>query len=305
LLQARHDLNRAGFTKAAPKSLRRAVSTPHGRRAVQTVLRLVKAAHIGIDMMDIVVCGAVAPYGPLLGGKLVSLLLAGPDIVRAYGQRYRDASSIIASSMAGRPISRSPRLVLLMTTSLYRVASSQYNRLKVPSEYHGGNGTLEFIDLEHTAGFGSYHFSRTTIEAMEVLLARSARGREVNSIFGEGVNPKLRKMRSALNIVGLPTDHLLKHGAPRIVYGIPLATNFRDVLIGRAKRPHYITAAGADGTNRIVSFWLDRWLSGRIEREGVLEAVAQHSTAYPIEHGARVNLESQAERVESLFAMEA
>jgi hypothetical protein len=306
LLQARYDLNRAGFNRSSPERLKRALETPHGRRAVRTILRLVKASHVGIDMMDIVVCGAVAPYAPILGGKLVSMLLASPDVIRAYEQRYRDTSSIIASSMAGRPVSRSPRLVLLMTTSLYRVASSQYNRLKVPAQYHGGGGTLEFIDLEHTAGFGSYHFSKATVDAMEVLLARAARGREVNSIFGEGVNPKLRKMRSALNIVGLPTDHLLKHGSPRIVYGVPLASNFREILIGRERRPRYISADGSDGTDGIIRFWFERWLSRRIERDGVLDAVAQHSTSYPVEHGARVDLPgSQPEEPASFFAMEA
>lgn len=295
ILQARSDLIRVGFTTPSPQKLRKAVATPGGRRAVQTILRLTKGSHVGIDMMDIIVCGAVAPYGPLLGGKLVSLLQASPDVVRAYAKRYKDASSVIASSMAGRPIKRLPRLVLLMTTSLYRVTSSQYNRLKVGAECHGGDGVLQFIDLEHTAGFGSYHFSKTTVDAMEVILARSERGREVNSIFGEGVNPKLRKARSALHSVGLPADYLLKHGAPRIIYAVPLATNFREVLIGRERRPRYIAPCSPQATAALIKFWHERWLDRRIQRQGVLAAVASHTTEYPVSHGARVNVQQQSD----------
>ena len=255
LLRARRDLIRTGFTKTSPERLRRVVGTSIGRRAVLTVLRLVKASRVGIDMMDISVCGAVDPYRSILGGKLVSLLLASPDVVEAYAERYRSTSSIIASSMAGRAVKRTPRLVLLMTTSLYGVASSQYNRLKVHPDRHSGEGTLEYQDLAHTAGFGSYHFSKPTMTAMEILLAQAERGREVNSIFGEGVNPKFRKVRAALEKLGLPSDTLLQHGSRRIVYGVPLASNFRDILVRRARRPNYIlpsSRGGNPGSDRVL-----------------------------------------------------
>lgn len=290
LLRTRRDLIDAGFTKTSPKRLREAMDSPAGLRAIRTVLRYVKAAHVGIDMMDISVCGAVDPYRPILGGKLVSLLLASPAVVEAYNARYRGAISVIASSMAGRAVRRRPHLVLLMTTSLYQVAAAQYNRLKVNSANDRLDGTLEYKKIEYTAGFGSYHFSNSTIDAMEILLARAEGGRQVNSIFGEGVNPKLRKIRGALEAVGLPSDHLLKHGAKRLIYAVPLASNFDDVLIGRAQRPRYIVEQSERGTEALIDFWFDRWLTKRIERDGVLEEVAAHSTAYPIEHGARVTL---------------
>ena len=78
-------------------------------------------------------------------------------------------------------------------------------------------------------GYGSYHFSQASIDYLETLLGRAGGGRKVNSIFGEGVNPLMRKLRDGLAEVGLPTDDLLCHGNPRVVYGVPLAHNFRDV----------------------------------------------------------------------------
>ena len=84
------------------------------------------------------VCGAVQPYNAILGGKLVAMLAASPEIVVEYRHRYSAAQSEIASSMAGRPIVRTPVLVLLGTTSLYGVGSSQYNRIEIPCDRIGG-----------------------------------------------------------------------------------------------------------------------------------------------------------------------
>lgn len=304
LLDARRRLLEVGFTSPTRSSLRRALDNREAVRAVQTVLRHVKAAHVGVNMMDITVCGAVAPYNLLLGGKLVSLLMASPDVTAAYNARYRSASSVIASSMAGRKVQRSPQLVLLGTTSLYGVGSSQYNRLRIPAEAIGGSTKRElaFIPLGKTVGYGSYHFSGETMRAIEPVLRQLQHGRPVNSIFGEGVNPKLRKVRSALDAVELPSDLLLQHGSPRLVYAVPLATNFRDVLLGRARRARYILPPSPTTTARIVDFWCTRWLARRVESPGVIDAVAKESLVNPVRHGARVVLPEVPEEVGPLFS---
>jgi hypothetical protein len=117
-------------------------------------------------------------------------------------------------------------------------------------------------------------------------------GRKVNSIFGEGVNPLMRKMREALNMVNLPSEILLRHGNKRIIYGIPLARNFRRVLLGLDDRPNYLL--GLDDphakTDRLSDFWRRRWLSGRIDNASVLQEVQSHQLSYPVRHGARVVL---------------
>jgi len=297
LLDARRRLQRAGFRKATAECLTRAISRPGFKQAVSTILRHVKATHAGVDMMDITVCGAIAPYNPLLGGKLVSLLMAAPQVRTAYASRYASAVSVIASAMAGRPVRRRPNLVLLGTTSLYDIAPAQYNRLRMPAERAGGaqGQELRFFEIGQTVGFGSFHFSRQTMELIELILARLQRGRPVNSIFGEGVNPKLRKVRSALDLIGLPSDTLLQHRSPRIIYAVPLATNFREVLLGLAQRAAPIIPPTDQATVAIVDFWRERWLAKRIEREHVLEDVARHTLAYPIRHGARVRLPSRVD----------
>lgn len=290
LLSIRRDLEEAGFIRPVASKLRKALATARGQRAVLSVLRRTKAKHVGVNMMDITVCGAVAPYNALLGGKLVSLLMASSEVRRAYSAHYADATSVIASGMAARPVNRAPELVLLGTTSLYATSPSQYNRLRAPAAALGGRpgAEIRYEPLGRTGGFGSYHFSEETTEAMEVLLARHQRGREVNSIFGEGVSPKLRKVRAALDQVGLPADLLLRHGQSRLVYGVALAENFRDVLIGTGAAPRYILPERAGTAKAIGRFWVHRWLSGRINHAETIAAVAEHALCYPIKHGARV-----------------
>ncbi len=303
LLEARARLISSGFDEPTKQALKVALSKPAGRRAVQTVLRQVRAAHVGIDMLDITVCGAIAPYNVLLGGKLVSMLMASPEIVAAYARRYRNACSVIASAMAGRAIRRRPNLVLLGTTSLYGVASSQYNRVRIPADRVGASGDVQLVRLGRTAGFGSYHFSRETIEELEAVAASAQRGRQVNSIFGEGVNPKLRKVRGALDSVGLPSQALLQHGSPRLIYALPLASNFREVLIGKAKRPKYFLPQAPAGTaaNAITAYWRERWLGPRAQRPDVLRAVTEHSLSFPVTHGARVELPNREDDNDGLL----
>src|SRR5205814_3625576 len=48
------------------------------RNVVSRLSRLRKGERVGINIMDITVCGAVAPYNALLGGKLMCLLLCSP-----------------------------------------------------------------------------------------------------------------------------------------------------------------------------------------------------------------------------------
>jgi len=271
------------------------------RDAIRQLVRRIKSVHVGIDMMDITVCGAVAPYNHVLGGKLVCMLLTSPEVVQRYARRYQDQASVIASSMKGAAVKRYPRLVALFTTSLYAEGSSQYNRVKIPSEAIGGqpNDVVRYEELGHSEGYGSFHFSSSTIREINVLLSRRIEGRRVNSIFGEGVNPLMRKIREALEQTGFPADPILKHGMPRLVYAVKLARNAGDVLLGLTTRPRYLIPHDhhAERTQLIATYWRKRWLSSRINTPGVLDAVAAHTLSYPVRHGARVPLPSDPEQV--------
>jgi len=92
--------------------------------------------------------------------------------------------------------------------------------------------------------------------------------------------------------LGLSSDELLNHGGPRLVYGVPLAHNFREYLLGFDARPRYFLPPrrAAAATRQMVRWWAERWLSPRIARDDVLERLGLHTLVRPIRHGARVTL---------------
>lgn len=299
LLEVRKTWHEVGFDSPTAEKLRELLKTKEGRRSIELLLRRVKSDQVGIDMLEITTCGALPPYTHILGGKLVAMLLASLEIVEAYRRFYGGLPSVIASSIAGKPVCRRPNLVYLGTTSLYGVGSSLYNRISIPAEEVGGKTgeVLKYYELGHTEGFGMTHFSRDTSDSIEALLTAKHPERRVNSIFGEGVSPRIRKFRVGLEVVGLPSEKLLKHGSPRIVYGLPLASNFQEILLGRHARPKYLLPNGdtKGTTRRIADYWVRRWLSMRVENAAALAEVERDTLILPVTHRARVVLPEAAE----------
>lgn len=290
-LWTRSVLNAAFDGKPTAEKLAALAATASGSDAIRRVLKKAKADRVGIAVADITVCGAIQPYNGLLGGKLTAMLAASPEVVLEYRRRYARAESEIASSVAGRSIVRAPNLVLLGTTSLYGVGSSQYNRIRIPAGRLGGadEDAIRYEELGRSEAFGTSQYSEETVAALADLVQQSDEQR-VNSIFGEGVSPKLRKLRRALDLLNLPSALLLRHHRPRVIYAVSLIKNLGDHLIGVARRPDYIIPvdAGRHATDEIAAWWRERWLRNRITSDEVLEEVSRHSLVHPITHGARV-----------------
>ncbi len=291
LLKARLAVQEEGNGLKRQSDLLRLISTRRGKEAVRIILRKAKADRVGIYVADISVCGAIQPYNAILGGKLTAMLATSPEVVKAYEARYRTAESEIASSMAGRPIIRLPQLALLGTTSLYGVGSSQYNRIRIPSERLGGcDGIgIRYLELGRSEAYGTSHYSDQTVDALTKVAEQSDGGQRVNSIFGEGVSPKLRKVRQGLDALGFPSDALLQHHRKRIVYGISLITNLGDFLVGIQKNPQYVfpMTEPSKVSMQIADWWRERWLAKRLDSDQALAEVELHTLSLPISHGAR------------------
>lgn len=296
-LRVRAVLDEAFGGKPTAEKLATLAKTGYGSDVIRRVLKKAKADRVGIAVADISVCGAVQPYNALLGGKLAAMMAASPEVVHQYRRRYVEAQSEIASSMAGRPIVRASKLVLLGTTSLYGAGSSQYNRIKIPAARLGGNAedVIRYVELGRSKAFGTSQYSEETIDAL-VCLVQQSDAQRVNSIFGEGVSPKLRKVRQALDLLNLPSGVLLRHHRPRVVYAVSLIRNLGDYLIGLAKRPEYIVPVneGVVATVAIGAWWRERWLRNRIMSDDVLDEIERHTTVRPVTHGARVPLQCVA-----------
>lgn len=303
LLRARAALRPFLGTRPTAEGLRKALADPQGKRAIAGVLRRAKAESVGTEIADLAVCGAIAPYNAILGGKLISMLAVSPAAVRAYRDKYSGYHSEIASAVAGLPIQRRANLAFIGTTSLYGSGSSQYNRIRVPAAVLGGTADIEFKQLGKSRSYGTSHLSGNSVTALVRLAEQSSTGARVNSIFGEGVNPKLRKVRTGLSLLGWPAGELLQHGRQRIVYGISLVSNLLPYLLGADDQPDYVFPAGtADDVDKISGWWMQRWLAHRIQSEDVLAEVARHRTDRPeVGHGARVSLPALDKPEDTLF----
>lgn len=267
LLNARYVLLSTEESLSGADDLRGFWQFAEGNRAIRTLIRANKKRKVGINLMDVIVCGAISPYNILLGGKLATMLLAGPQVVSEYAEKYRNYASKIASQLKGEAVMRDPQLVFLGTTSLYASSSSQYNRIRIPTP---SDDELRLINMGFTKGYGSVHFSADTRTHLTRLLAHTNSAQLINNRFGEGVNPKLRRVSAGLAAIGITAvDRFIKHRSKRIVYGLPLCTNSYAFLRGEVETPHYYFPIESDeeiqnGSEFIVNFWRKRWFLPRI-----------------------------------------
>jgi hypothetical protein len=274
------------------EGLIKAFSDSKARAQMRRVVRRARGERVGTVIADLTVCGAVAPYNALTAGKLVGALAVSPRVLTAYRKKYARPSEI-ASAMAGRPILREPRLSFVGTTSLYGTGSSQYNRLFWPAEVMGGNSDVRmgFHELGRSRSFGTSHFSSETVDALVRLSTLRGSLVRVNNLFGEGVSPRLRKVRLGIAALGWPANELLKHGRERILYGVPLVDNLRDYSLGIDEEPEYLLNPDLpEADTRVAKWWFERWCRQRATRQDVLESMRSHRLVRPVRHGARVPL---------------
>jgi Domain of unknown function (DUF4338) len=281
-----------GGEASALVGLEKALKNPQARAQIRRVIRRARGERVGTVVADLTVCGAVAPYNALAAGKLVGALAVSPKVLTAYRAKYSRASEI-ASAMAGRAIEREARLSFIGTTSLYGTGSSQYNRLFWPTTVMGGTteAKMGFFELGRSRSFGTSHFSEETVHALVRLSQLNGSLVRVNSIFGEGVSPRLRKVRHGLAALGWPANELLKHGRERILYGVPLVNNLREFSLGIDQEPDYLIDPDLeDSDGKVTAWWLDRWALRRAAQPVVQESMRSHRLVHPIQHGARVPL---------------
>ena len=271
LLDAKRTFQALDWTKGGQALLDALMQHPNGLRTISTAMIEVRKAGLSSQVADVSVCGAVAPYNGLLGGKLVALLMASEEVRDAYRQRYAGQVSIISSQMAGRAVYRPAELKALTTTSLYGNGSSQYNRLRLRASDHPVlDHDIEWRELAKTAGYGTVHLGSTTVRVLREVSERMYRARRINHRFGEGASPRMRQIREAAEALGIDATMVLHHATPRIFYGCELHPGAIDELMGL----YPSTESHSHPASVIASLWRQRWLSKRIQSQDVLEQVA-------------------------------
>jgi len=199
------------------------------------------------SVFDAYVLGAVPPYSLILGAKLIGSLVAAEEIRVEFRERYAHKEGIISKR------AKEPHLVLITTTSALG-RSSVYNRLRLP-------GNVNFIKIGTTDGWGHFTVTDELFQQVRAVLKTNGDPYFNNYKFGQGPSWRLRALRKACHILGVD-ENMLRHGIKREVYAIPLATNWRDILLGRETIPEYQSR----NVSEIAIEALHRWVIPRSER---------------------------------------
>jgi hypothetical protein len=272
LLAAKKTFKDLEWTAPGPRLLAALLSSAEGQRAIGVALQELRKAGLASQIADLSVCGAIAPYNVLLGGKLVALAVTSREVREIWRERYEGQTSIIGSQMAGRPMCRPADLKILTTTSLYGAGSSQYNRLRLRrSDFAQLKTDIIWSELDRTAGFGTVHLGQPHGADAARNRGRQHRARRVNNRFGEGTSPRLRQVREGLEVLGIRSDEVLHHAMPRIMYACSLAPGADAQLLGiRADKNGPSTPLAA-----IAEAWRERWLLQRCTRPNVLDRLRE------------------------------
>jgi hypothetical protein len=200
------------------------------------------------NVMDIFVLGAVPPYNRLLCGKLIALAACSNEVRRVVEKKYRGTKTVI------RKEKKDSRLALLTTGSALG-RSSLYDRIKFDNH-------LVYQRIGSSEGYGHFHFNDGLFEEMTRFVSICTPRLAHSNRFGQGPNWKMRISRYCLERLGMGKE-LQQHGIAREIYAIPLASNFREFLLGTDKRPEFIDRPFA----QMSIYFKQRWMVGRAQRE--------------------------------------
>ena len=182
-----------------------------------------------VHTMSAYVVGAVRPYSDLLGGKLVTSLIASREVGEMFEERYGHTTGLISGQRKNAKLA-----LVTFTSALGR--SSIYNRVKL----YNGSSEHPAVALHRegvTKGFGHFQIKEEHFLQLRRVLSEDEH-HNVSPRMGTGPNWKIRIARAGLERLGFENvDSVLRHGIQREVYVMPVADNAREFLMGQEKEP--------------------------------------------------------------------
>lgn len=185
------------------------------------------------------VLGAVPPYNTILGSKLVALTTMFPEVRKLFREKYKDNQTVISNKH------KLPELVYIDTYGAFK-KSAIYTRL------------LNWNFVDYTKGQSHIHL--TANGSWETVKKFVPEERFDTYKYGQGSNWKLRTLRVGLENLGFD-EKLLRIGWKRAYYACPLATNWREFLTMKHKKPRFIKYSKKD----LIDVWRNRWVNDRLE----------------------------------------
>ena len=231
-----------------------------------------------VNVMDAYVVGAVPPYASLLGGKLVTSLIASDEVARTFEERYSSSVGGISGEK------KQARLALVSVTSALG-RSSMYNRLKLMpgTQSQTGKPVVELRRLGETTGYGHFQITDDLFSRLRQVLQEDGHKYADGHQFGDGPNWRIRVVRAGLGTVGLDPDKVLRHGIRREVYVMPIAKNAQAFLAGRDSTLQFDHRS----VQELSALARDRWIIPRAKRKPeYLQFRRKQLLAKPVGHSS-------------------
>jgi hypothetical protein len=229
------------------------------RRERSRNLRGIKMQRIAA-IADLYVSQAIPPYNELTAGKLLCLMMLSNEVRDLFHCKYVGRQTEITKREAAD-------LVLLVTTTIFGLRSSLYNRLRFL-------GQTVYIPVGETSGFGTFQVSEADFLKMRHYLATL--DKEPSNAFGKGSNWRMRVIRTYYDLrhkkePGYENtgNSKLQHGQHRGVFVAPLAYNARAYLTGEDD----IINPYDWPIEELVEWWKERWLKARANNPEVMARV--------------------------------
>lgn len=224
-------------------------------------LRVLRDLTIPRVNVELVICGALPPFGKFRVGKLVASM-AGHPHVRAFVDRD---FGVIAKSVFDTERLKlelpSVGALIVTTKGLYPGHSSQYNGVRLP----GRSTMLKMRKLGDTDGKTTSHLSDRTMR-LATRTITELNGEEISRTFGAGGAKRQRTITQAVRLLGLSSEICFAH-VSRPVYGVTLVNNLKRVVLFN-ERPEWLATpferaeiGEIEAFERdTVAMWRTRWL---------------------------------------------
>jgi hypothetical protein len=206
--------------------------------------------------LEATICGALPPFGEVLGGKLVAALMAHPAVrsipLGGRSTILREVFNIAALEA----ILPAHGLLCITTKGLYSRHSAQYHGVVFPGQ---DDARVKLRKIGETEGATTALFSNEVGQiALRVHQGGFDSGR-VARVYGAGGAKRHRILMSVAADMGIP-GALLNAGIRRPVYGALLARNATEV-IWAGKGPEWLISQDAATAyeQAVHSHWCSRW----------------------------------------------
>lgn len=209
--------------------------------------------HMGFVALEMSVCGAAPPFGPMRVGKLLAAVAGAQEVAEAWGSD-RPLGSIAATTYlpSVRDAIPNPGPLFVTTSGVYPGHSAQYNRVRV--------GDRSWKKIGDSLGYGSFQVSAITSRLSGAYTESVDGYRHVTRKFGEGSSAKFREVRRALARLDIPD--LLRHEISRPIYALPLVDDPHGALLGWSSPTRRV----APTLDEIAAVWWTRWVAPQAGR---------------------------------------